>query len=72
MWRMTTFQQKEEYNSFMKWFADTYPALFKKYGKEIIAPADNSGVSVNRRNLDTDTFNMLVQLERDYYSFIKK
>ena len=68
---MSANQYLLEYTSFLKWFQDNYPALCRRYCREIFPPTSDAGVIINRRNLDTDIYNMLVHLSREYYSSLK-
>ena len=69
---MSAINYLSEYLSFHKWFQETYPALCRLYCDQILPPINDSGVVVNRRNLDTDEYQMLIVIIGEYYRAIKK
>ena len=56
-----------DYNDFMKWFRITHPVLHEKYSPNIEAPRDITGLRVNHDNIDDSTYDLICQIENDYY-----
>lgn len=57
----------QEYNDFMRWFRIIYPELAQAYGHHITIPADHTGVKVNAAGIDQKTYDMLFEIQNEYY-----
>lgn len=61
-----------EHRDFMIWFKANYPHLHEKYALNITVPIDKKGVGVSKLNIDTKTYNMLFEIQNEYYLSLNK
>jgi hypothetical protein len=51
----------------MQWFQKKYPELYSCCWKDITAPVDGEGVTVNKDALDEETYKALISATQEYY-----
>ncbi len=57
-----------DYNEFMQWFATNYNDIFSKYASNIISASDGTGLKIRVGNLDQETYNILFNIQNEFYS----
>lgn len=60
--------QSEDYISFMAWFKENYPQLYRQYGHNITMAKGSEGVSIKGENIPAQTFEEILQIQYEYYS----
>lgn len=60
-----------DYNQFMQWFSNNYPAIFKEYALNITKAFDETGFKIKVGNLDQETYDLLFAIQNEFYSLPK-
>ena len=64
---MDDYHHQMDYIGFMNWFKQKHPELHAKHADSIIPPKDNKGLQVSPKGIDKPTYNLLYELQNDYY-----
>ena len=65
---MSPAAQQENYNGFMRWFAEVFPELYEKYAQQIGVPMGEQGeVWIRRLGIEVVTYHILAEVVRQYY-----
>ena len=58
--------ENRDYYAFLRWFQETHPEMYLKYGQQVNIPLEWEGINISRGNIDPTDYERLVQIESDY------
>ena len=64
---MTSSESAIEFKAFMYWFEEMYPEYHSKYAANMKAASDNHGLRVTMEQIDKHIYNILFEIQNEYY-----